>query len=272
MPPRPVGGIDTRLTSTGAASPDLIAAIREYWNEHIHDVKIARHAVGTAGFFEELTDYRFEKLEYLPRVVDFSAYEGKRLLEIGCGISIDLVRFAKYGAMVTGVDLAPEAIRLATTNFALHGLRGDLQVMNGECLPFHDGSFDVVYAHGVLQYTRDAARMIDEIHRVLKPAGEAILMVYNRYSWLNVLAKLGGVALEHEDAPVFNMYSIGEFRRMLGRFSRLELIPERFPVETRLHSGIKAVVYNTMLVSAFGLLPRTLVRPFGWHLIAKAGT
>lgn len=95
-------------------------------------------------------------------------------------------------------------------------------------------------------------------------------MVYNRYSWLNLMATLFGVKLEHEDAPVLRKYSIREFRHMLRHFSRVEIIPERFPVKTRLHHGLKAMVYNSVFVSAFHLLPRASVRPFGWHLMAKA--
>jgi ubiquinone/menaquinone biosynthesis C-methylase UbiE len=269
MHPEPTASVPC-LVQTSAESQHLLEAIRIYWNEHIHDLEIARHAVGTKEFFAELAAYRFEKLEYLPRVVDFSAYAGKRLLEVGCGVGIDLARFAQQAARVTGVDLAEVSIDLARRNFALHGLSGDLQVMNGECLQFHDSSFDVVYAHGVLQYANDAERMIEEIQRVLKPGGEAILMVYNRYSWLNLLAKLFGVKLEHEDAPVLRKYSIREFRRMLRPFAHAEIIPERFPVETRLHHGIQAMIYNTVFVSAFRLLPSVLVRPYGWHLMAKA--
>lgn len=255
---------------SGLASEKVLDAIRSYWNKHIHDLEIARYPVGTRGFFEELEVYRFAKLEYLPGVVDFTGYNGKQLLEVGCGIGIDLVRFAKHGAIAIGVDLAEVAVGLARKNFELHGLRGDIQTMDGEHLQFPDQSFDVVYAHGVLQYTNDPAAMIGEIYRVLKPGGEAILMVYNRYSWLNLLCKLFGVKLEHEDAPVFRKYSIRDFRTMVSGFSRVEIIPERFPVRTRLHSGLKAKLYNTLFVDAFNLIPRVLVRPLGWHLMAKA--
>lgn len=257
--------------STGKSdSQEIVEAIRLYWNEHIHDLEIARHPVGTRGFFEELDAYRFEKLEYLPRIVDFKAYKGKRLLEVGCGIGIDLVRFAGNGAIVTGIDISGQAIGLGKKNFKFHGVSGDLRVMNGENMQFNDESFEVVYAHGVLQYTGDIDRMVYEIHRVLRPGGEAILMVYNRYSWLNLMSKFFGVKLEHQDAPVLKKYSIRKFRKILSCFSQVNIIPERFPVKTRLHSGFKATVYNTFFVGAFNLIPRSIVRPFGWHIMAKA--
>ena len=150
MRPGKAGEAGAHLAVSGTDSQELLEAIRAYWNVRIHDLEIAQHPVGTQEFFEELAAYRFEKLDYLPRVVDFSAYEGKRLLEVGCGIGIDLVRFAKHGAVVTGIDLAEQSITLARQNFALHGLHGDLQTMNGEHLQFGDGSFEVLSQFSVL--------------------------------------------------------------------------------------------------------------------------
>ena len=248
----------------------LLAEIRGYWNEHIHDLAIAAHPVGTAEFFHELDEYRYDKLRYLPQMVDFSSYQGKRLLEVGCGAGIDLVRFARAGAIVTGVDLAEVSINLACQNFAQNGLTAKLRAMNGEALEFEENNFDVVYAHGVLQYTADAHKMVNEIYRVLRPGGEAILMVYNKYSWLNLLSKLMNVELEHQDAPVLNKYSIWEFKRLLHPFAHVQIIPERFPVKTRLHHGLKATLYNNLFVNIFNLLPKPLIRITGWHLITFA--
>lgn len=247
----------------------MIDAIRRYWNERIHDLEMTEHPVGTRAFFDDLDDYRFDKLHYLPRLVDFNGYRGRRLLEVGCGIGTDLVRFARGGAVVTGVDLSQTAIDLAVRNFALHEVEAeDLRVANGEALPFADGSFDVVYGHGVVQYTADAPRLIAECHRVLRPGGEAIFMVYNRISWLNALSKVMKVQLEHEDAPVLKKYSIGEFKALLAPFADARIVPERFPVKSRLHKGWKGMAFNTMFVGTFNALPRAWVRPLGWHLMA----
>lgn len=249
---------------------NLITDITAYWDHHIHDLAIVTNPVGTPGFFRELDEYRYDKLNYLPRLVDFNSYRGKRLLEIGCGAGVDLVRFARAGAIVTGVDLSTTSIQLARQNFTHNGLQADLCTMNGEALQFVDHSFDVVYAHGVLQYTADAKRMIAEIHRVLKPGGEAIMMVYNRHSWLNFMSKVARVQLEHEDAPVLKKFTISEFQEMLKPFRSYRIIPERFPVKTKLHSGWKSKLFNTMFVGTFNILPRAWVRPLGWHLMAFA--
>jgi SAM-dependent methyltransferase len=245
-----------------------IAEVREYWEAHIHDLEITSHPVGSRGFFQDLDQYHFEKLHHLLRLVDFNAYRGRRVLEVGCGAAVDLARFAKGGAIVTGVDLTTSAIELARQNFAQQGLTADFRVADGERLPFPDDSFDLVYAHGVVQYTANPQQLVDECRRVLKPGGEALFQVYNRVSWLNALSKLMKVGLEHDDAPVLLKFSAGEFRRLLGRFRDVRIEPERFPVRSRLHGGWKGAIYNGLFVGTFNALPRALVRRFGWHLLA----
>jgi SAM-dependent methyltransferase len=247
----------------------VIDAIAAYWNDRIHDLEMTEAPAGTREFFDDLDEYRFDKLHYLPRLVDFAAYRDHEVLEVGCGIGTDLVRFARGGARVTGVDLSKTAIDLARRNFELHDLQPhDLRVANAEALPFPDAHFDLVYGHGVVQYTADPARLVRECARVLRPGGTAIFMVYNRVSWLNALSKVMKVPLEHEDAPVLRKFSIGEFKALLAPFPSVRIVPERFPVKSRLHKGWKGVAFNTVFVETFNALPRVWVRPLGWHLMA----
>jgi SAM-dependent methyltransferase len=258
----------------GGAPRDIISPVatadevREYWDRHIHDLEITRHPVGSRGFFDDLDQYHFEKLHHLLRLVPFDECRGRRVLEVGCGAAVDLARFARGGAEVTGVDISAAAIDLARANFAQLGLRGVFQVADAEHLPFPDDSFDLVYAHGVVQYTANPQRLVDECRRVLKPGGRAIFQVYNRISWLNALSKLMKVGLEHDDAPVLRKFSMAEFRHLLRGFREVRLVPERFPVKSRLHGGWKGALYNNLFVGTFNLLPRRLVRRFGWHLLA----
>jgi ubiquinone/menaquinone biosynthesis C-methylase UbiE len=253
-------------------SPVLIDRVRDYWNTHIHDLEITRHPVGSAGFFADLDQYHFEKLHHLLRLVPFDAVKGQKVLEVGCGAGTDLVRFARGGAEVYGVDLAESAIELAKKNFAINGLTADLRVADGEHLPFPDHTFDLVYAHGVVQYTANDLALIAEARRVVKPGGLVIVQVYNRVSWLNALSKVMKVGLEHDDAPVLKKYSWGELERLLEGFRRVEIVPERFPVKSRLHGGWKGLAFNTFFVGAFNALPRSVVRRYGWHLLAFCRT
>jgi ubiquinone/menaquinone biosynthesis C-methylase UbiE len=245
-----------------------IDEVQAYWEENIHDFEVTRHPPGSRGFFDDLEQYHFEKLHHLVRLIDFEAYRGHEVLDVGCGAGVDLARFARAGAHVTGVDLAASAIALAKANFEQQGLTGRFEIANGEHLPFADNSFDLVFAHGIVQYTPDPQRVVDECRRVLKPGGQAIFQVYSRHSWLNALSKLMNVGLEHEDAPVLRKYTAAEFLQLLRSFREVRLVFERFPVKSRLHGGWKGALYNRLFVGTFNAMPRVLVRRLGWHLLA----
>ena len=243
--------------------------IRRYWNARIHDLEMTDQPIGSRAFFDELDVYRFDKLRYLPELVDFGAFRGRRVLEVGCGIGTDLARFARGGAKTTGIDVSSTAIGLSRQNFDHHGLSPEnLLVGDGEALPFPEARFDLVYAHGVVQYTANAAALVRECHRVLEPGGTGIFMVYNRRSWLMALSKVMKVPLEHQDAPGLRLFSSREFREVLQPFRQVRIVPERFPVASRLHGGWKGALYNGLFVGAFNALPRSWVRPLGWHLLA----
>jgi SAM-dependent methyltransferase len=246
-------------------------AVAEYWENCVHDESITTHPAGSPGFFRELDEYHFDKQRHLLKVIPFDAYRGRRVLDIGCGVGIDLARFARGGAIGVGVDLSASSIDLARLNFAQQQLVADFTVMDAESLEFEDGTFDLVYCYDTLHYAANPAGIAHEAHRVLKPGGTAILQVYNRRSWLWLMSKAGSVGLEHEDAPVLRPHTIDQFNDMLGMFAQRRLFTERFPVPSRLHgSGVKGLVYNEVLVRGFNLLPRRLVQNYGWHIIVFA--
>ena len=244
------------------------AAVRKYWNTHIHDLEISRHPPGSPGFFGDLDAYHFEKLHHLLRLVDFNAWGGRAVLDVGCGAGVEVVRFARGGARVVGLDLADSAAALTRQNLTQQGLNAGVISADAEALPFPDNTFDFVYAHGVIQYASDDRRVVAECHRVLRPGGVVMFQAYNRVSWLHLLSKVMKVPLEHEDAPVLRRYSIGEVRELCQAFSSVEVVPERFPVKSRLHKGWKGTLYNAAFVGTFNALPRAWVRRFGWHLLA----
>jgi SAM-dependent methyltransferase len=248
--------------------PSAGARVRDYWNAHIHDLEISNQPPGSPGFFADLDAYHFEKLHHLLRLVDFAGWRGRAVLDVGCGAGVEVVRFARGGARVVGVDVADQAARLTRDNLRQQALAAGVAVADGESLPFPANVFDFVYAHGVVQYAASDTRVVAECHRVLRPGGLAMFQVYNRRSWLQILSKVMKVPLEHEDATVLRRYSIPEFRRLVSPFSSVRIVPERFPVKSRLHKGWKGAAYNALFVNTFNAVPRPLVRRFGWHLLA----
>ncbi len=256
---------------TGGSLTDLdpgMDRIRKFWSTYIHDIDVATHPVGTKAFFDQLSEYRFRKLHYLTPIVLENKLQGKRVLDVGCGIGTELVQFARNGADVAGVDLCSRSIELAKENFRVNGLSADLQVMNGEDLQFESEHFDFVYARMPLQYTQRPEKMVAEIHRVLRRGGKATLIVFNRFSWLNLVSKLSGENLLHEDAPVFNLYTPAEFRSLLHRFGELDIVTDKLPTRTQAYRGIMVSIYNTMFIPLIDMIPKRIGRKLGAHIIA----
>jgi len=81
------------------------------------------------------------------------------------------------------VDLTDAAVELAQRRFELFDLPGIFRTADAEHLDFADNSFDIVYSHGVLHHTPDTSAAIKEVHRVLKPGGRAVVMLYHRDSY-----------------------------------------------------------------------------------------
>ena len=177
--------------------------VRAFWQAHPCGVKFSDAEMGTREFFERVEAHRYAKEWHIPGAANFSSAKGLRVLEIGCGMGTDGAQFAKAGADYTGVDLTEAAIELSRKRFELFGLRGEFRVADAENLDFTDESFDLVYSHGVLHHTPDTARAVREIHRVLKPGGRAIVMLYHRGSYnyrigIRVLRRAGARLLKSE--------------------------------------------------------------------------
>lgn len=165
------------------ANQNLKERVREFWQANPCGVKFADSEPGTRRFYELVETHRYATEWHIPAAADFAGARGLKVLEIGCGLGTDGAQFAKAGADYTGVDLTDAAVELARRRFELFELPGTFQTADAENLSFADDSFDLVYSHGVLHHTPDTAKAIREVHRVLRPGGRGIVMLYHRNSY-----------------------------------------------------------------------------------------
>ena len=182
---------------------NLKERVRAFWQANPCGVKFADAAPGTRHFYELVEAHRFTKERHIPFAADFAGARGLKVLEVGCGLGTDGAQFAEAGADYTGVDLTEAAVELARKRFELFDLPGQFQTADAENLPFPDGSFDLVYSHGVLHHTPETGKAIQEIHRVLRPGGRAVVMLYHRGSYnyrvnISLLRRAGAHLLKWE--------------------------------------------------------------------------
>jgi SAM-dependent methyltransferase len=257
---------------------------REQWT---HDpagaVHGSEHEFATREFFDAVERHRYhEYAPWMPHVMGFDQFAGKRLLEVGCGMGTDLLQFARGGARVTGVDLTPRSIETSRKHLQLYDRTGDFAITDAETLPFADKSFDVVYSNGVLHHTPDTAGAVREIHRVLRPGGLARVMLYHRNSWnywFDIVARHGllhGELLRgHSPAaimskyaefnegggrPLVKVYSRRQARDLFSMFSDVKIDVEQL-TRSEFHF-LGRLIPEVML--------QTLGRTLGWNVIISA--
>jgi SAM-dependent methyltransferase len=143
------------------------------------------HDTFTREWFEEHSRFRYDVYgPWIREIAGFDRRRGDLLLEIGCGMGTDLLEFARGGARVVGVDLTRRHLELARRRFGFSGQSARLFQGDAERLPFPDRSFDFVYSNGVLHHTPDTEGALREVHRVLKPGGSCVILLYHRNSLL----------------------------------------------------------------------------------------
>ena len=241
------------------------------------------HEFGTREFFDEVERHRYQDYApWMPEVMGFKEFAGARLLEVGCGMGTDLLQFARAGASVTGVDLTPRSIQISQQHFAVYGASGDFAISDAEHLPFANESFDVVYSNGVLHHTPDTAGAVREVHRVLRPNGQARVMLYHRGSlgyWGEVIIRhgiLGGELLRGNSPadimsrhvefnqgggnPLVKVYSRREARELFSMFSEVKVQVEQLTRPEFYSLG--RIIPEKMF--------RRLERSIGWNVIVLA--
>jgi ubiquinone/menaquinone biosynthesis C-methylase UbiE len=166
-------------------------AVRAFWERGPvgTDTRITGDlAPRSPEWFAQIEENRYAREPFIHAVAQFTRHRGERLLEIGVGAGSDHLQWARAGCICHGVDLTDAAIETTRAHLALHGLASDLRRVDAESLPFADASFDVVWSWGVIHHSEHPERIIAEIHRVLRPGGVFLGMLYNRHS-LAVLAE-----------------------------------------------------------------------------------
>ena len=180
--------------------------VRAFWDANPCGLKFTPDEIGTQAFFEAVEAFRYEAEGHILDFLPLDQVAGKRVLEIGCGMGTDGSQWAQHGATYVGMDLTPTAVRLTKKRFQMFDLPGAMLEGDAENLPYVDNTFDFVYSHGVLHHTPDTQRTFDEVHRVLKPGGQAIIMLYHKNSWnywgnIYLLRRLGTALLALPGGP-----------------------------------------------------------------------
>ncbi len=138
--------------------------------------------------------------EHLARYLFGQAFvQGKAVLDVGCGVGYGTDLLMTSGArIVTGVDIAEEAIRHARAQYARRGV--GFATADAARLPFQDKTFDVVLAFEMIEHLGDTSAFVREAKRVLKDHGVFVVSTPRRRGQLRSQFHTHEFALEEFEA------------------------------------------------------------------------
>jgi 2-polyprenyl-3-methyl-5-hydroxy-6-metoxy-1,4-benzoquinol methylase len=257
-----------------------------FWNSRPCNVKHSSNTLGTKEYFDEVATKRY-KAE--PHIIDFmcpAKYNGKKVLELGCGIGTDAIQFAKAGANVTCVDLTRAGIDLCKRNFESHGLTGSFYIGNietlNEFLPVQ--SFDLIYSFGVIHHTPKPENVIKHLNTYLVQGGEVKIMVYSKISY-KLFWILHETGWEFRDAknqiqryseaqtgcPVTYTYTIDEAKELMGNELNVLSIKKDHIFVYDIPEYVKGnYVIDKAFVDIDPILFTQLKQELGWHTLIYA--
>jgi 2-polyprenyl-3-methyl-5-hydroxy-6-metoxy-1,4-benzoquinol methylase len=227
---------------------------------------------GTLEFYEEIDRRFFNSSSFyrgqqpFERWIPFDRLRGKRVLEIGCGLGAHAELLSEAGCNLTCIDLTEKAVENTRRRLELRRLHADVRRMDAEQMDFPDHEFDFVWSWGVIHHSADTEKIIQHVHRVLKPGGEFRFMVYHRRSLSGLYCLVRGFltgkffkGMSVQD--VLNFYSDGYLARFYTRRELQEILARcgLSPVETRV-LGQKSELLPLPGKGASGRLKRALLR------------
>jgi 2-polyprenyl-3-methyl-5-hydroxy-6-metoxy-1,4-benzoquinol methylase len=264
--------------------------VQRYWDARPCNIRHSTKPIGSKEYFDEVEARKYLVEPHIPEFADFERWEGKRVLEVGCGIGTDSINFARARAELTAVELSGESLSIAAQRADVMGVADRIRFVqaNAEELTSALGEepYDLVYSFGVVHHTPHPDRALAEMRALTAPGGTLKLMIYHRRSWkvFWIVAAQGHgrfwetdeLVAEHSEAqtgcPVTFSYTRREARDLVEasgyRVQELS-VDHVFPYRVRDY-----VEYRYVKEPYFRWMPESLFRAFerrfGWHLLVTA--
>ena len=180
------------------------------------------------GYKDEVIKYHdryaksyFSKLDWKFDLLIKYSDEDSLVLDAGCGTGNYSIPLSPHVKSIVGIDITQSMLNEAWLKIAQSDIknvsifRAD---MNRTGLP--NNHFDLIFSYSTLYYIKEIKDVIEEIHRVLKPGGKAVLDFGNKYSVENYWSAYC------YDIPQFNV-SRRDIKKVLAD-KGLDIIEEKY--------------------------------------------
>lgn len=172
--------------SAMSPQPPTISNVHQFWEANPLFSLESPFSLGSREFFSWHNQIRCEDVEaFAMHLYEFDQHAHEKVLDVGCGIGWLCWHFARNKANIIGIDLTRQGVELTRQRLALDSLSGTVLQASAEQLPFQNDSFDFVTSAGVLHHTPNTCQSVQEIYRVLRPGGRAMISLYYKNWFLS---------------------------------------------------------------------------------------
>src|SRR5436190_281959 len=162
-----------RQTPVSAEPDPLAARVRATWPS------------GAFGRFAR--GYELGAAQFITRL---GLEPGERVLDIATGTGNLAIPAARTGALVTGVDIAPNLVTQAKARAAAEGLTIRFDVGDAEALAYDDGAFATVVSMFGAMFAARPERAASELLRVVRPGGRIAMANWTPTSFIGGMLKV----------------------------------------------------------------------------------
>jgi len=203
-----------------------------------------------ATWYAKNTSRDRRRFDAVARAVAERVPPGGRVLEVAPGPGYLAIEIAQSGRQVAALDISKSFVRMARENASRAGVAIDVRHGNAAAMPFADASFDLVVCMAAFKNFSDPVGALDEMHRVLKPGGQASIYDLRKDAALaDIDAEIRDMHLSSWNALLTrwifrfgllkSAYTREQLERMAAqsRFGRCEITPSGIGLELRLAKG-----------------------------------
>ena len=250
-----------------------IDSVRKFWNDRPCNVRHSKKEIGTKEYFDEVEKKKLTAEPHIKTFSNFDEWNGKKVLEIGCGLATVGINFASHGANYTGVELSDESLKLAKQRFDVYEMQGKFFSGNAEHLstfvPVE--TYDLIYSFGVIHHSPYPEKIVSEIKKYMNKNSILKIMLYAKDSWKNYMIESG---LDQPEAqygcPIANTYTKNQVVDLLEGYDIISIEQDHiFPYQVEPYKRgeyIKEPWFESMPSQMF----KTLEKNLGWHLLITA--
>jgi len=203
---------------------------------------------GLATWYAKITRKDLGEFERLARELATGLPLGGRVLEIAPGPGYLSVALAKLGPFkITGLDISQSFVQMASQHAKREGVVARFIHGSASDIPLEDGLFDLIVCRAAFKNFSEPLRALNEMHRVLKPGGRAIIIDLRKdASWEEIVAYVDGLHLSPANTWMTKFtfkhmllkraYTGGQMTSLAGEsdFKSCEIVKNNVGMEIRL--------------------------------------